>query len=145
MTFTDGKSTIGEGERKENFSLSQLHRYNTKLYHCTRVKLIVFRVYIENLQEPIVGPWGLTVSSQEPPKKKSKRDNGLFFCAPNAHAWISCILCQCSPARTIWKNTRLIMAMNHKQKRIRNRWICTTAGHTWTYHMEEATWMLLYI
>ena len=66
------------------------------------VKLTLFRVYIESL----------TMSSQEPPKKKSKRDNGLFCL--NAHAWVSCILCQDTPARTISKNTRLIMALNHE-------------------------------
>ena len=41
------------------------------------VKLTLFRVYIESL----------TMSLQEPPKKKSKRDNGLFCL--NAHAWVS--------------------------------------------------------
>ena len=39
-----------------------------------------------------------------------------FVCTANAHAWMSCILCQYAPARTIWKNTRLIMALNHKQE-----------------------------
>ena len=39
-----------------------------KTYYCTRVKLGLFRIYIESL----------TMSSQEPLKKKSKQDNGLF-------------------------------------------------------------------
>ena len=39
-----------------------------KIYLCARVKLRLFSVYIESL----------TMSSQEPPKKKSKQDNGLF-------------------------------------------------------------------
>ena len=47
-------------------------------------------------------------------KKKSKRDNGLFCFSANAHAWMSCILCQYALARTIWKNARLITALNHK-------------------------------
>ena len=37
-----------------------------------------------------------------------------FVCTANAHAWMSCILCQYAPAPTIWKRTRLIMALNHK-------------------------------
>ena len=39
-----------------------------KIYDCTGVKLRLFRIYIESL-----------TMSQEPPKKKSKRDNGLLF------------------------------------------------------------------
>ena len=38
------------------------------MYYCVRVKLRLFCVYIESL----------TMSSQEPPEKKFKRDNGLF-------------------------------------------------------------------
>ena len=70
------------------------------------VKLRLFRVYIESL----------TMSSQEPPKKKRPNERADYFvCTANAHACVSCILCQDTPARTIiWKNTRLIMALNHK-------------------------------
>ena len=39
-----------------------------------------------------------------------------FVCKANAHAWKSCILCQYAPVRAIWKNTRLLMVMNHKQE-----------------------------
>ena len=46
------------------------------------------------------------MSQQEPPKKE--RITAYFVCAANAHAWKSCILCQCGSARSIWKNTRLI-------------------------------------
>ena len=34
----------------------------------------------------------------------------------HAHAWMSCIFCQYVPARIIRKNTKLIMAMNHKHE-----------------------------
>ena len=37
-------------------------------FYCTRVKLGLFRIYVESL----------TMPSQEPLKKKSKQDNGLF-------------------------------------------------------------------
>ena len=71
---------------------------------CTGVKLRLFCVYIESV----------TMSSQEPPKKDEI--TGYFVCTANAHGWMSCILCQYALAGAIWKNTRLIMAMNHKQE-----------------------------
>ena len=68
------------------------------------VKLWLFRVYIESL----------TISSQEPGEKNPNEITDYFVCTANAHAWVSCILCQDTPARTIWKNTKLIMALNHE-------------------------------
>ena len=56
------------------------------------------------------------MSSQEPPKNKSKRDDGLFYLYNECTCVRGCILCQYAPARTVWKITRLIMAMNHKQE-----------------------------
>ena len=69
-----------------------------------RVKLRLFGIYIE----------GLTMSSQEPPKKSPNEITDYFVCTANAHAWVSCILCQDTQARTIWKNTRFIMALNRE-------------------------------
>jgi len=51
---------------------------------------------------------------------KSRRKRNLneitdyFVCTGNARAWMSCILCPYAPALTIWKNTRLIKALNNK-------------------------------
>ena len=68
-----------------------------KIYDCTKVKLKLLH------------------------KSRRKRNpneiRNYFVCTANAQAWMSCILCQYAPARTIWKNTRLIMALNH-------RWQC---------------------
>ena len=64
---------------------------SVKYTAAARVKLRLFRVYM---------------SSQEPPKKKSKRGNRPF-CLYSECTWMSCILCQHASARTIWKNTRL--------------------------------------
>ena len=75
-----------------------------KIYHYARVKLRLFRVYVVSL----------TMSSQEPPKKNPNEITDYFVCTANAHAWMSCTLCQYAPARTKWKNTRLIMGLNHK-------------------------------
>ena len=54
-----------------------------KIYYCTRVKLRLFRVYIESL----------TMSSEDPPKKKSKRDNALFCVYGECTCVVACILC----------------------------------------------------
>ena len=70
----------------------------------TTVLQSTFRVYIESL----------TMSSQEPPKKKSKRENGLFCLYIKCTCVDVCILCQYAPACTIWKNIRLITALNYK-------------------------------
>ena len=40
-------------------------------------------------------------------KRNPNEMTDYFVCTANAHAWMS-------PARTIWKNTRLIMALNQK-------------------------------
>ena len=79
---------------------------SVKKYYCTRVTLRLFRIYMESV----------TMCSQEPPKKKSKNQiTDYFVCTVNAHARMSSIiLCQYAPARTIWKNTTLIRALNHK-------------------------------
>ena len=59
--------TMPELGRLDFFGFGEVRQ--GKIYHCIRVKLKLFRVYIESL----------TMSSQEPPKNKSKRDNGLFY------------------------------------------------------------------
>ena len=58
--------TIPEPELLGFFGLQDVRQ--CKIYHCARVKLMIFRLYIESL----------TMSSQEQPKKKSKRGDGLF-------------------------------------------------------------------
>ena len=49
------------------------------------------------------------MSSKEPPKKKSKRDNELFCVYSKCTCVVASTLCQYALARTMWKNTRLIM------------------------------------
>ena len=48
-------------------------------------------------------------------------DSNACICTANAHAW----MCQYAPARTIWKNTRLVRAMKHKQE-----YFCKSASAT---------------
>ena len=72
-------------------------KYNTM----ARVKLRLFRVYIESLHK-----------SRR--KGNPNEITDYFVCTANTLAGMSCISCHHAPARTIWKNTRLIMALNHK-------------------------------
>ena len=59
--------------------------------------------------------------SQEPPKKKSKRDNGLF-CLYNECTCVDVMyFVQYAQARTSWKNTRIIMALNGSDKSVSTR------------------------
>ena len=49
-------------------------------------------------------------------KRNPNEITDYFVCAANAHAWMSCILYQYAPARTIWKNTSLLTALNQKKE-----------------------------
>ena len=102
-----------------SFSLHVEKSIRAIWYYCTRVKFTLFCVYIERL----------TMSSQEPPKKKSKRDNRLF----RLYSECTCVddvFCASihQRVRTIWKNTRLIKYKGSEpqlrvflQERMRNR------------------------
>ena len=96
----NARMTIPEHGLFDFFGFQEVRQ--CKIYHCTRVKLTLFRVYIESL----------TMSSQEQPKKKSKRDNGLFC----LYSECTCVDVMYFVPVCIWKNTRLVMATNHKQQ-----------------------------
>ena len=49
-------------------------------------------------------------------KRHPNEITDYHMCTVHAHAWMSCIFCQYVPARTIRKNAKLIMAMNHKHE-----------------------------
>ena len=55
------------------------------------------------------------MSTQEPPKKKFKRDDGLF-CLYSERTCVDIMnfVPVCTSAYTIWKNTRLKMAFTNK-------------------------------
>ena len=74
------------------------------LYYCTRIKIRLYTLILNGLQ----------CLHKSRRKRNPNEITKNFVCTANAHAWMSCILCQYAPARTIWKNTRLIMALNHK-------------------------------
>ena len=60
--------------------------------------VLEFRVYVESL----------TRAADR--KRNLNEMTDYFVCTANAHAWMSYILCQYAPARTIRKSTRPIMA-----------------------------------
>ena len=90
------------------------------------------------------------MSSQQALKKKSKRGNGLFC----VYSEYTCV----DATYFVPLSTSSYRIEKHKtyndseplirvflEERMRNLYICTTTGHTWRYHIEEITTMLLYI
>ena len=51
-------------------------------------------------------------------KRNPNEITDYFVCTANAHAWMSCILYQYAPARTIWKNTSLLINSSEPKERV---------------------------